>query len=289
MVLGRRCFPLFVSLALYVSCATTSTPITNPPALVAGTDAGSDASDAGIDVVDATPVALDVRLEPVEVTLADKPPVVEILAPIAEQSVPVPKAMGLVFRFSIEGWPPASVACALDAERPRRYVKGMKLGDLLLDATAIAEGSHLLTVAAVRENGELVRAAPASRAPYAMVRFWVGERQTKPEAPRVILFEPSGTYNGEASANALRVEFLAAPGRLGVDGGRVRVTLKGPRVSAERELSAWQPLAIHGLPSGDFDVGVSLLDVAGQALPDPALQARRTITVNRDAPVPKGE
>jgi hypothetical protein len=290
VVLPDRRFVVVVSVALFLSCAATSTPVTNPRPASESVDAGTDASDAAVAVVDAAaPAKLDVRLEPVDVAPSDRSPVVEIIAPIAEQSVLVPKAFGLAFRISVEGWPLDGVACALDGERPRRYVKGMKLGDLLLDATRIPEGPHVLSVAAVRENGEIVRGPAGSRAPFAMVRFYVGERQQKPEPPRVILFEPSGTYNGEARANGLRIDFLAAPGRLGAEGGRARVKLMGSGVSTERELSTWQPLAIRDLPSGDFDVEVSLLDAGGKALPDPSATVRRTITVNRDAPVPKAE
>jgi hypothetical protein len=235
---------------------------------------------------------LDVRLEPVDVKPNDKPATVEIVAPIAEQIVNVPKATGLVFRLAVEGWPTNAkgdgVLCALDAERPRRWVKGMKLGDLTAEGASVSEGEHVLAVSLVRGNGEIVRGPAGSRQPFAMVRFWVGARNAAPEAPRVLLFEPSGTYNGEAKADGLRIDFLAAPERLGVTGGRARVTLTGNGVKSEREVAAWQPLSVKNLPSGDFDIEVTLLDAAGKALAAPA-RARRTISVNRDVAVPADE
>lgn len=251
--------------------------------------------DAGLETSapEAESAKANVELEPVDVKPNDKPATIEIVAPIAEQLVNVPKATGLVFRLAIEGWLTNAtgdgVLCALDAERPRRWVKGMKLGDLLLDGGNVSEGGHVLSVALVRGNGEIVRGLAGSRQPFAMVRFWVGARNPTPEAPRVVLFEPSGTYNGDKKTDGLRIDFLAAPDRLGMQGGRARVTVTGTGVKSERDLAVWQPLIVKNLPSGDFDVEVSLLDPQGKPLSEAGARARRTISVNRDVAVPADE
>ncbi len=278
-----------LAVVLVLSCArcgaTTPQPSPIPEEPPPVVDASSPV-DAGADVEPAPLPRVNIELEPVDVSPVDSATYVEIVAPIAEQRVLVPKAMGLTFRLKSAKAPDgAALVCALDAERPHRYVAGMKLGDLLPDAKAIAEGPHVLTAAFVDGAGAVIRTRPASRAPFAMVRFWVGERQEgRPEAPRVVLLAPSGTLNGEAVADEARIDFLAAPTRLGVEGGRVHVSIAGGGLTAEKDLSAWQPIAIRNLPSGDFEVDVSLFDPSGKPLSEPSASARRMITVNRDAP-----
>jgi hypothetical protein len=177
------------------------------------------------------------------------------------------------------------VEASLDGERPRRVlaVNGTKLSDLLPEGRKPSPGPHWLFVAAVAADGSIARGNGGSRAPYAALRFWVGVRPSPPPPvePQVALFRPQGTYNGAAMADAVQVDFLALPARLGSDKGSARVRVTGGGVSVERRVSAWQPLRVANLPSGDFEVQVELLSADGGA----GARAERTITVNRDVAV----
>lgn len=230
------------------------------------------------------------RFEPVaEPSPPPEPaPHVEILFPFSEQRILIPKAAEYTPRLKVEHWPTAAsgpgVMIALDGAGPRRWRgKPLTLRELGPEGTGVEPGPHWLFAWASDASGAIVRAKPNTRAPMAAVRFWVGERDPdRKPTPRVILAAPPPTINGAAAADALVVDFLAAPERLGVADGRVRVRLTGPGVALSTELERWQPIRVRDLPSGDYDVEASLLDHDGRPLDGPSATARRTITVNRE-------
>lgn len=210
---------------------------------------------------------------------------VEILFPFSEQRILIPKAQAYKVRTKIEGWSLGAsgkgVLIALDLHRPRRVLAGSEitLGSLVDAGKEIASGPHWLVLGAVDEGSKLVRGSGASRAPFAAVRFWVGDRdKEQPPGPAVALLSPAGTLNGEVAADAAAIDFLAVPARLGRGG--VRVAVSGGDVRLEQKLTSWQPVSIRDLPSGDFSVEVALLDEHGQ--PDAKARAERTISVNRE-------
>jgi hypothetical protein len=206
---------------------------------------------------------------------------VEISFPFAEQQIRIPKASRSSVRFKVEGWPLGrtgrGVLLALDHHRPRRLVDStpVALGTLTDDERGVTAGEHWLTLAAVDEASAVLRGTGGSRAPWAAVRFWVGERRPglAPE-PRVTLLSPSGTLNGGVAADSAVIDFLGVPFRLGSGGARVSVAGSFGRV--ERSLDAWEPVAVSGLPSGDVTVEVELVGDGGGA------RTARVISVNRE-------
>jgi hypothetical protein len=264
---------------------TTSAPA--PPAADAGrVDAGASAD----------PPRAPMRLEP----LAPKPPPspaphVEILFPFAEQRIQIPKAPTYNVRVKVESWPlgaeGAGVEVLLDDGRPRRIVPGGKieLQSLAGDGRPLAQGPHVLFAAVRDADGSIVRSSGGSLASFAMVRFWIGDRDPsfKP-GPSVALFEPHGTYHGARAADALLIDFLALPERMGVERGsaRVRASVRGAQ-PIEQLLTSWQPVALKNAPSGDIDIEVSMLDADGK--PIAGARAARTITVNREAGAPAAQ
>ncbi len=93
------------------------------------------------------------------------------------------------------------------------------------------------------------------------------------------MIQPSGTYNGEASADHVLVDCLPFYAEIGKD-AELRVSVSGAGRHGERTLSSWKPLALKQLPSGDFTVECALTKGAKVLAKD-----QRTITVNREAPV----
>jgi hypothetical protein len=262
-------------------------PVAAPPASTASL---APTADAGVTVVPAADagVATPARFE-LAAAPTDTKAHVEILFPFAEQRIVMPKARAYKVRSKVEGWPLAAegrgVVIALDDHRPRRVLDKavIELGSLVDDDASpgssqgrreLAAGPHWLAMAAIDESHAIVRGNGASRAPYAMVRFWVGDRDPeRGPAPGVVLLSPDGTYNGERASSAISVDFL--PITLGLEGGAtVRVT--GPGVQIEQRLSSWQPVVARDLPSGDFRVEVEVSHPSGP------VRSSRTVTVNRE-------
>jgi hypothetical protein len=253
-------------------------PVAAPPASTASL---APTADAGVTVVPAADagVATPARFE-LAAAPTDTKAHVEILFPFAEQRIVMPKARAYKVRSKVEGWPLAAegrgVVIALDKAV-------IELGSLVDDDASpgssqgrreLAAGPHWLAMAAIDESHAIVRGNGASRAPYAMVRFWVGDRDPeRGPAPGVVLLSPDGTYNGERASSAISVDFLPIP--LGLEGGAtVRVT--GPGVQIEQRLSSWQPVVARDLPSGDFRVEVEVSHPSGP------VRSSRTVTVNRE-------
>jgi hypothetical protein len=165
-----------------------------------------------------------------------------------------------------------------------------ELGQLVPEDAKLGPGEHTLVAMAVRENGELVRPqGPTSLAPFALVHFWIGERgssRLSPSAPRLVYASPRGTINGAAEADRILIDFLPIGVELGPGKTTVVVRVTGETVSGATVLDAWRPLFMLDVPSGDYHVELQLIGADGRPLPDPRASAGRTITVNRDAPMP---
>jgi len=224
-------------------------------------------------------------------------PHVEIKFPILAQRVPVAKAASYRVRLKVENWPLGEkgdgVELVLDDHLPRRVktLDQTELASLLTEGSELAVGEHLLVAAAVRGSGELVRSAePRSLAPWAAVHFFVGEDKNgieRVDAPAVVMFEPRGTLNGASAADSAYVDFLVLGIELGPSAAKLGLSVEGEGMKAGTTLTSAGPVAIQGLPSGDFRVELGLLGADGSALRSARARAARTITVNRDAPLPK--
>jgi hypothetical protein len=216
---------------------------------------------------------------------------VEILFPFADQVLRADRARDFVVRLKVEGHSETLVDVSLDDFVPRRrdtLPASIKLGELVPEDRELAAGEHLLVATAVAEDGRLVRMRePRSRAPFAAVVFWVGERG-KPalelEKPFIVYRQPRGTYNGPEAADRVLLDFLVLGGSLG-DALGARVVMKGAGLSGETLLREPRAMLVRDLPSGDFAVQLALVGADGKPLAQPAAHAARTITVNRDAPL----
>lgn len=229
----------------------------------------------------AAPPKLELR--PVVLKALSPAPHLEIKFPFAEQRIPSEKAQGYAIRLKVDGLAHAGsaarVVLALDHHRPRPLADlgtPPRLVALLPVTQALEPGPHWLHAAVVDDQGRAVRAeTPASRAPFAAVRFWVGDRGERgPPEPRILLLEPAGTYNG--ADVPVWVDFLPLYAPDGTS-ALVRVRGEGGR-EGEARLDGRAAAELVALPSGDYDVEVSLTGPSGT----PLARAERTITVNRD-------
>lgn len=216
-------------------------------------------------------------------------PHVELLFPYAGRVVHEAKAHDFGVRFTVERWG-GRVQLALDDFRPvvvEAGTRSVKLGALVPPGRTLGPGLHRLFAVAVDERGLLVRpAGPVSRGPFAVVEFRVGSREPLPgDRPFIAYSQPRGTYNGDRAADGVLIDYYLVGLTLAPDGNRLAVTVEGEGVQHREVLERWQPVAVRGLPSGDFTVKLEVLGPDGKGLAAvPAVH--RTITVNRDAPVP---
>ncbi len=263
---------------------TSSSAAPAPPASDAGAGDASTAPDAS--------APLQPTLEAVPAAATPEPlPHVEIAFPFAEQHISAAKAPGYHLRLKVEHWPARGVELVLDDFRPRPLAELPEkptLGALVPADRTLEPGEHLLVAMAVRDDGATVKPQSASSLePFAAVHFWVGPRGASSvdmHQPMLVLSEPRGTFNGSAAADAVRIDFYVMNAALGAGKYRVAASVDGDGVHSELVVDSWQPLAVHGLPSGDFQVTLRLLGPDGQPVVGPRATAARTITVNRDLP-----
>jgi hypothetical protein len=221
--------------------------------------------------------------------------IVEIEAPIAGQRIAEKDAARYAFRLKQAGLPAnAEVVVQLDDGPPRPATPDLRLGDLPLPPTRLVPGRHRLLVYARLPDRTCLRAEnDAVRQPIAIVSFDIGTTASE-SGPTVadstlLMLEPRGTYNGDAAADALRVDYYVArapgePREASVSFG-VRVTIDGVGVHQHLDLvGPWQPALVSGLPSGDYRISLDALDAKGNVRPLPR-RAERSVTLNRDVTV----
>jgi hypothetical protein len=226
---------------------------------------------------------------------ADPAPHVEILFPFAEQSIAVDRAARTKLRLKVEHFTPGAdgaIELVLNDFRPRRLTsleRPPELAELVPENAALGPGQYTLAAIAVRADGSIVRPRkPGSLAPFAFVRFWIGERgaaRGAPSAPRLVYLWPRGTFNGEAQARRVLLDFLPIGVELGPGKSSVVVHVAGEGASGSTKLESWTPLWLIGLPSGDHEIRLELVGLDGRPHGAPETRARGWITVNLDAPV----
>jgi hypothetical protein len=227
----------------------------------------------------------------------DRPAHVEIQFPIAEQRIPLHKAARYRVRLKIDNWPlgknGTAVQLMLDHHPPLLITSlrdPIRLGQLVAEDQELLAGPHRLFAVAVLPGGEMLKpAAPRSQAPFATVRFHVRERgKPAAELPMLVYSRPRGTFNGDAAADSMLVDFFVLGARLGEDAFGVVISITGRQQAWSTRVRRWEPVRVSGLPSGDYQVALQLIGPNGKRTESEGARVQRTITVNRDAPVAAG-
>jgi hypothetical protein len=219
---------------------------------------------------------------------------VEIQSPITEQRIPLHRAARYRVRLKVGNWPlgksGAAVQLMLDQHPPiliTSLQEVIRLGQLVPEDQDLAAGPHRLFAVAVLPGGEMVKPTAArSQAPFATVSFHVGERgKPTAEQPRLVYGQPRGTFNGDAAADLMLVDFFVLGARLGEDAFGVVISITGRQQAWSTRTRKWKPVRVSGLPSGDYQVSLQLIGPDGKRVAYEGARAETTITVNRDAPV----
>lgn len=99
-------------------------------------------------------------------------------------------------------------------------------------------------------------------------------------APHLFYSRPKGTYKG-ADTEKLMLDFYLANTTLSADGNKVRATINSNQVI----FSEWVPYVIEGLPMGEVEITLELIDVNGELIPGPFNSVTRTTMLEpADAP-----
>ena len=93
-------------------------------------------------------------------------------------------------------------------------------------------------------------------------------------APHLFYSRPKGTYEG-ADAERLMLDFYLVNTELSADGNKVRATINGN----EFVFTEWLPYVIEGLPMGEVEIRLELIDGDGSPVPGPFNDVTRTVTL----------
>lgn len=110
---------------------------------------------------------------------------------------------------------------------------------------------------------------------YELLQFTVGETDAPAadlSAPHLFYSRPKGTYKG-ADAQSILLDFYLVNCTLSEDGYKVKATING----TEFMLTKWMPYVIEGLPMGDIEITLELIDGAGNTVDSPFNPVTRTI------------
>lgn len=190
----------------------------------------------------------------------------------------------VAFDFQVEGYELGGQTADAGANGLANSAKGQHI-HLILDngpysahyeptfEREIEDGHHVMLAFLSRSYHESVKEPTA----YVLGQFTVGESAAEPidlEAAHMFYSRPKGVYKG-ADTERLMLDFFLANTALSADGNRVRATING----TEFVFTEWVPYVIEGLPMGEIEIGLELLDAAGEPVPGPFNRVTRTVTL----------
>ncbi|WP_343485935.1 hypothetical protein [Allomuricauda sp. d1] len=92
------------------------------------------------------------------------------------------------------------------------------------------------------------------------------------EAPTLIYSRPKGEYSGKDTEN-LMLDFFVLNTTLSENGNKVRATVNGE----EFMLTEWAPYVINGLPMGEVNIQLELIDSDGNLIDGPFNKVNRSV------------
>lgn len=137
----------------------------------------------------------------------------------------------------------------------------------------LQDGRYILLSFLSRSYHESVKTDGA----YDLLQFTVGETDAPAAdltAPHLFYSRPKGTYTG-ADTEKLLLDFYLVNCDLSEDGYQVKATING----TEFMLSHWLPYVVEGLPKGEVEITLELLDAEGNSVDSPFNPVTRTVTL----------
>ena len=134
-------------------------------------------------------------------------------------------------------------------------------------------GNYVVLAFLSRSYHESVKSA----GPFHIENLKVGDVEAEEAdltAPHLFYSRPKGTYKG-ADTQKVMLDFYLLNVDLSADGNKVKATING----SEFMIDEWAPHYIEGLPMGEVNIKLELLDAAGNPVPGPFNSVERTVTL----------
>ena len=97
------------------------------------------------------------------------------------------------------------------------------------------------------------------------------------DAPTLIYSRPKGTYVGKDTENLL-LDFFVLNTELSETGNKVMATINGE----EFTITQWVPHVVTGLPMGEVNIKLQLVDAEGNNIPGPFNTVERSVTLKAE-------
>ncbi len=136
----------------------------------------------------------------------------------------------------------------------------------------LTDGNYVALSFLSRSYHESVKNGTASQ----LVQFTVGSaKPSKVDLTKPIMFysRPKGEYKGPKETDKLLLDFFLANVDLSEDGYKVRATING----TDFMITKWQSMFIEGLPLGNVEIKLELLDKDGNLVAAPYNPVERTV------------
>lgn len=138
-------------------------------------------------------------------------------------------------------------------------------------------GNHVVLAFLSRSYHESIKSPGA----YVLQQLTVGDVEKKEvdlSGPQMFYSRPKGTYKGKDTKKVM-LDFYLVNTTIAPDGNKVKATINGQ----EFMIDEWAPYFIEGLPMGETNIQLQLVDKDGKEIPGPYNTVNRTITLEKGA------
>lgn len=192
------------------------------------------------------------------------------------------KAGNVKFDYSVDGYELGAQTSDAATNGLANSDKGQHIHAILNNEPYMAEylpgfekdlkkGKYVLLSFLSRSYHESVK----NPAAMSIVEFNVGNSDAESidlNAPHIFYSRPKGSYKGDDTKKLL-LDFYLVNCELSKDGYKVRATLNG----TEFMITKWAAYVVEGLPKGDLDIKLELLDANGATVNSPYNPSTRTV------------
>jgi len=208
----------------------------------------------------------------------------EMLSPEEEATLP---AGNVTFAYEVKNYQLGTQTLDADIKQCANSAKGQHIHLILNNQPYSAH--YTANFEKTLEPGHYVALSFISRSyheslkqygAYNLRQFTVGDAPATEmdlTAPHMFYSRPKGEYKG-ADAKKILLDFYLINTDLAADGNKVRATINGETFM----IDSWKPYFMEGLPMGENNVKLELLDNQGNAIPGPYNAVERTFTLTAD-------
>ena len=189
------------------------------------------------------------------------------------------------FNFEVKNYTLGAQTPDADQKMCANSAKGQHIHFILDNAPYVASynpqiaqdvkpGHHVLLAFLSRSYHESLKHKKA----YVLKEFNVGsvaKDEFNEKSAHIFFSRPKGEYIGEKETKRVMLDFYLVNCNLSEKGYKVHLTVNG----VEFLIAIWKPFFIEGLPMGESNIKLELVDGMGHVIPSPFNGSERTITL----------